>query len=65
MCIIPHKYRVLHKLVDTNNDGSISDKEVEDAIKILEKARKNKERMNQIKNFTLFGNYLENSNASQ
>ena len=64
MCIIPHKYRVLHKLVDTNNDGSISDKEVEDAIKILEKARKNKERMNQIKNFTLFGNYLETSNAS-
>jgi hypothetical protein len=64
MCIVPYKYRILNKLVDTNNDGIVSDKEVEDAIQILEKARKNKERMNQIKNFTLFGNYLETSNPS-
>jgi hypothetical protein len=62
MCIVPHKYRVLTKLVDVNNDGVVSDKEVDDAIHILEKARKNKEKMNQIKNFTLFGNYLETSN---
>ena len=62
MCIVPHKYRVLNKLVDVNNDGVVSDKEVDDAIHILEKARKNKEKMNQIKNFTLFGNYLETSN---
>ena len=62
MCIVPHKYRVLNKLVDTNNDGVVTDKEVDDAIHILEKARKNKEKMNQIKNFTLFGNYLETSN---
>jgi hypothetical protein len=62
MCIVPHKYRVLNKLVDVNNDGVVSDKEVDDAIHILEKARKNKEKMDQIKNFTLFGNYLETSN---
>jgi len=61
MCIVPHKYRILHKLVDTNNDGVITDDEVNEAIGILEKAKKNKERMNQIKNFTLFGNYLEAS----
>ena len=59
MCIVPHKYRVLHKLVDDDNDGIMSDNEINEAIEILEKARKNKERMNQIKNFTLFGNYLE------
>jgi hypothetical protein len=58
MCVVPHKYRVLNKLMDTNNDGIVSDKEINDAIAILEKAQKNKERMNQIKNFTLYGNYL-------
>jgi hypothetical protein len=62
ICIVPHKYRVLHKLVDTNNDGIVTDKEVNDAISILEKAKKNKERMDQIKNFTLYGSYLESSN---
>jgi hypothetical protein len=62
MCVVPHKYRVLHKLVDTNNDGVVTDTEVNEAIAILEKARKNKQRMSQIKNFTLFGSYLETSN---
>ena len=62
MCVVPHKYRLLHKLVDANNDGIVTDKEVSDAIAILEKARKNKERMEQIKNFTLFGSYLKTSN---
>lgn len=62
ICVVPHKYRVLHKLVDANNDGVVTDKEVNDAISILEKARKNKERMDQIKNFTLYGSYLESSN---
>ena len=64
MCVVPHKYRVLHKLADTNNDGIITDKEVNDAITILEKARKDKEKMNQIKNFTLFGSYLETTNSN-
>ena len=64
MCIVPHKYRILHKLVDTDNDGIVTDKEVNDAISILEKARKDKERMNQIKNFTLFGTYLETTNSN-
>lgn len=62
MCVVPHKYRVLHKLVDANDDGVVTDKEVNDAISILEKAKKNKERMDQIKNFTLYGSYLESSN---
>jgi len=62
MCIVPHKYRVLHKLVDTNKDGIVSDKEINEAIEILERARKNKERMNQIKNFTLYGSYLQMAN---
>jgi hypothetical protein len=64
MCLVPHKYRILHKLVDTNNDNIVTDTEVNNAIEILEKANKNKERMNQIKNFTLFGSYLETMNTN-
>jgi len=39
-CIVPNQYRVLHKLVDTNNDGKISDQELNNAIAILTKAQK-------------------------
>lgn len=46
-CIVPHKYRVLHKLVDTNDDGKVSEKELSDAISILEKAKREKQRKEQ------------------
>jgi hypothetical protein len=39
-CIVPQQFRVLHKLVDTNNDGKISDSELNNAIAILSKAQK-------------------------
>jgi len=39
-CIVPHKYRILHKLIDTNNDGIVSDSELNSAISILEKSKK-------------------------
>ena len=44
MCIVPHEYRVLHKLIDTNNDGKISDTEIAAAVAILDRAKKEKER---------------------
>ena len=40
LCIVPHSYRVLHKLIDTNNDGVISDTELNSAIAVLEKSKK-------------------------
>ena len=40
LCIVPHSYRVLHKLIDTNNDGIISDTELNSAISVLEKSKK-------------------------
>lgn len=43
MCIVPHDYRVLHKLVDTNSDGKVSDEEYRNAVAILEKAKKDKQ----------------------
>ena len=60
-CLVPKKYRVLAKIVDTNNDGIISEQEINDAISILEKARREKEMKNQKHSFTLFHNYLSDS----
>lgn len=37
-CIIPEKYKKLNKLLDQNNDGKVSQKEIDNAKKILEKA---------------------------
>ena len=42
-CIVPHNYRVLNKLIDTNNDGVVSHEELNQAIQILEKAKKEKQ----------------------
>ena len=42
-CIVPHQYRVLDKLMDTNNDGVVSHEELNQAIQILEKAKKEKQ----------------------
>ena len=39
LCVVPEKYRVLHSMVDTNQDGVISEEELAAATKILEKAR--------------------------
>jgi hypothetical protein len=44
LCIVPHEYRVLHKLVDTNDDGVVSEPELSAAIAVLEKAKREKQR---------------------
>ena len=46
-CVVPHKYRVLHKLIDTNGDGDVSETEVAAAIAILEKANREKKKKKQ------------------
>jgi hypothetical protein len=63
-CCVPEKYRVLSKLVDENVDGNISEQEINDAISILEKAKRDKQRLNQLQTFTLFGNYLSDGAKS-
>ena len=60
-CCVPEKYRILAKLVDENMDGEISEQEINDAIAILEKAKRDKQKMQQRKQFTLYGNYLADS----
>ena len=54
MCIVPHQYRVLDKLIDTNGDGIISDQEINSAISILEKAKREKQRKQQKTSFSKF-----------
>lgn len=41
-CIVPHKYRLLDKVVDANGDGFVSDEEIKKAEQILEKAKQEK-----------------------
>jgi hypothetical protein len=43
LCIVPHEYRVLHKLADTNNDGKVTEAEYKQALAVLEKDKKEKQ----------------------
>jgi hypothetical protein len=63
-CCVPEKYRILSTLVDENKDGVVTEEEINNAIAILEKAKKEKQKINQRQTFTLFGNYLTESYKS-
>jgi hypothetical protein len=60
-CIVPEKYKVLNKLVDANNDGVISEQEINSAIAVLEKAKKEKAKKEQQKSFLTFNTGLIDS----
>ncbi len=54
LCIVPQNYRVLQKLLDTNNDGDVNESEIAAAITVLEKAKKEKQRKQQKEAFAKF-----------
>jgi hypothetical protein len=54
LCIVPHKYRVLHKLADTNDDGIVTEPELAAAIAVLEKAKREKHRKDQKEAYSKF-----------
>jgi len=54
LCIVPHRYRVLHKLIDTNDDGVVSEPELAAAIAVLEKAKREKQRKAQKEAYSKF-----------
>jgi hypothetical protein len=54
LCIVPPGYRVLNKLVDTNNDNEVSEPELAAAIAVLEKAKREKQKLNQKQAFSKF-----------
>ena len=65
LCIVPYKYRVLHKLLDNNQDGDVSEPELAAAIAVLEKANREKQRKAQKDAYAKFdfekfynGNYM-------
>jgi hypothetical protein len=39
LCILPKKYREFHMVLDTNQDGEISQQEISDAVNILSRAK--------------------------
>jgi hypothetical protein len=63
-CCVPEKYRILAKIADVNGDGDVTDQEITNAIAVLEKAKRDKQKLNQRQTFTLFGNYITDSNNS-
>lgn len=54
LCIVPHNYRVLHKLIDTNDDGNVNEQELAAAIAVLEKAKREKQRKAQKEAYSKF-----------
>ena len=54
LCIVPHQYRVLHKLLDTNDDGVVTEPELAAAIAVLEKAKREKQRKAQKEAYSKF-----------
>lgn len=54
LCMVPQKYRVLHKLVDTNNDGDVTETELAAALAVLDKAKRDKQRKTQKEEFKKF-----------
>jgi len=58
-CVVPPKYRILQKLMDTNDDGMVSESELQAAIALLEKAKKEKQRQMQKEAFTTFHEWKE------
>ena len=61
-CVVPEKYRVLNKLIDTNNDGIISEDEINNAISILEKSRRDKVKQQQKQSLIQFHDFETTSN---
>ena len=56
LCIVPQSYRVLHTLIDTDNDGKISELEISAAISVLEKAKREKQRQTQKETYAKYYN---------
>lgn len=47
LCIVPEKYRLINKIIDENEDGDIDENELNNAINVLEKAKRKKEQKEQ------------------
>ena len=48
MCIMPAKYREIEKILDKNEDGLVSQKEIDEAHEVLMKAERQKKKLQQV-----------------
>jgi hypothetical protein len=48
-------------MADVNDDGNVTEQEINDAIAVLEKSKKDNQRNKQRQMFTLYGNYIDTS----
>ena len=53
-CVLPQKYRELHKAVDADGDGEISQKEINEAVRVLKQAKSQKTSTDREKVYTYF-----------
>ena len=53
-CILPEKYKQIHKIVDTNEDGLITQEEIKKAEETLRKAKKQEHKINQLNMMSYF-----------
>ena len=53
-CIIPHKHREFEDALDLNGDGEVTEDEINEALQILNKAKKTKKHQEMIKNIKHF-----------
>lgn len=56
LCIIKNKLDKINMEIDLNNDNNISEDEIEKALEVLRKAKKQKETMNQIQYLSFLKN---------
>jgi len=54
ICILPQKFKKLHKVVDTNNDGDVSQTEITEAIAILRRAKEQRSAKDKQKVYNYF-----------
>ncbi len=64
-CVIPEKYKVIAKALDTDGDGVVSEDEINAALQILEKAHRNTSKQNQKRALANFYAYESTTDAVQ
>lgn len=60
-CVVPEKYKVLSNAMDTNNDGVVSQEEINQALAVLEKAKRDKTKQQQRSSLAMFHSYVSDA----
>lgn len=58
LCVIPEQFRKYEELIDDNSDGHITPEEIENARRLLDKAKKNDRKRNHLRQLETFRSRL-------